>query len=74
MRTLLLCMLVAASIRFVWLLRSSGQLDLLLHVEKLCEIVKLRNKLAKSASFEDYYDYKVLNFAEHSPVLVSMAS
>jgi Zn-dependent oligopeptidase len=26
-----------------------------------CDIVKLRNKLAKSLGFEDYYDYKVTN-------------
>lgn len=27
--------------------------------EKLCEIVKLRNKLARSLGYEDFYDYKV---------------
>ena len=28
-------------------------------VEKFCNIVKLRNRLAKVAGFEDYYDMKV---------------
>ena len=28
-------------------------------VEKFCNIVKLRNRLAKGAGFEDYYDMKV---------------
>jgi hypothetical protein len=27
--------------------------------EKLCEVVKLRNKLARAGGFEDFYDYKV---------------
>jgi Zn-dependent oligopeptidase len=27
--------------------------------EPLCEIVKLRNRLAKLLGYEDYYDYKV---------------
>ena len=28
-------------------------------VEKFCNVVKLRNRLAKVAGFEDYYDMKV---------------
>ena len=27
---------------------------------KLCDIVKLRNKLARSLGYEDFYDYKVV--------------
>lgn len=31
-------------------------------VDKFCEIVKLRNQVAKAQGYEDYYDYKVLTF------------
>ena len=27
---------------------------------RFCEIVKLRNKLARNLGYEDFYDYKVL--------------
>lgn len=35
--------------------------------EKLCEIVKLRNKLARSLGYEDFYDYKVISLALCAP-------
>ena len=28
-------------------------------VAKFCEIIKLRNKLARNLGYEDFYDYKV---------------
>ena len=42
---------------------------------KFCEIVKLRNKLARNLGYEDFYDYKVLLAAfalRHVPQALSM--